>query len=131
MYTFPLTWIALHLAAACTKHIRDWLELPPSACVKESVNIRKIEGGLGIDTVQHLSQKMHILKRSTLRQSISKDIRNIWSSLSSVPNNVATDDLLIHNKSAKSAVKILKKTVNKNSSITCFIYHCKESSRNR
>ena len=108
LYNFPLTWIALHLDAACTKHIRDWLELPLSACVKESVNIRKKEGGLGVDTIQHLSQKMQLLKRNTLRQSTSEDIRGIWSSSSSAPNNIATDDLLIHNKSAKNAVKVLK-----------------------
>jgi len=115
LYNFPLTWIDLNLDASCTKYIRGWLELPTSACVKESGNIRRKEGGLGINTIRHLSQKMQLLKRYTLKSSQSTDINQMWSSSSTVPNNIATDDLLLHHSSVKKSVKALKSNLQQES----------------
>ena len=51
---------------------------------------------------------MQLLKRNALRLSHSDDIKQMWSSSSSAPNNIATDDLLLHHTAVKGAVKTLK-----------------------
>ena len=33
LYDFPVTWVEQKLDALCIKYMRDWLEMPISACV--------------------------------------------------------------------------------------------------
>ena len=87
-------------------YIRDWLEMPISACVNESTSIPKKMGGLGISSFKHLAQKMCLLKRHSLRSSTNADIQQVWSTTSY--RHVTTDELLLSQKSIKAAVKSLR-----------------------
>ena len=94
LYSFSASGVDLNLDPLCTRHIKDWLEMPPSACVRESSNVRRSEGGLGIDTIQHLHQKMTLLKRHSLRTSKSEKVRSLAADSSSKLLNAAADSLL-------------------------------------
>ena len=54
----PLTWIEQTLDALCVRHIRDWLEMPISACVSEIASTPRNMAGFGIPTFRQLAQKM-------------------------------------------------------------------------
>jgi len=58
LYDFPLTWVEQTLDAMCFNYIRDWMEMPISAFVKQSTTIPKNLGGLGIDSYKQLAKKM-------------------------------------------------------------------------
>ena len=51
LYDFPVTWVEQKLDALCIKYMRDWLEMPISACVGEVATIPKKMCGLGIENV--------------------------------------------------------------------------------
>jgi hypothetical protein len=111
LYNFPITWIDSHLDSLCTKYLREWLEMPISACIRESANIRKKECGLGVDTIHHLSKKMNLLKRNSLKNSSSEDVVEIWCSTASAKKNKETDDFLCNNTSIGKALKSLKSEI--------------------
>jgi len=108
LYDLSAAWVDIHLDAACTSHIRDWLEMPPSACVKEATNVRRREGGLGVDTIQHLHQKMTILKRYSLKTSKSEEIRTLWAGSGTQCWNAAADDAIATSSTPLAASKSLK-----------------------
>ena len=58
-YDPPLTFIAQTLDALCVRHIRDWLEMPISACVSEVTSMTRKMEGLGIPTFKHLAQSVY------------------------------------------------------------------------
>ena len=110
LYDLSAAWVSLHLDAACTSHVREWLEMPPSACVRESINIRKREGGLGVDTIEHLRQKMTLLKRSALGKSKSEEIRLLSAESGSQLWNAAADSTISAHTTILAASKSLKST---------------------
>jgi len=57
LYDFPLTWVEQSLDALCISYVRDWLELPVSACVNETLTLPINTGLLGILSFKHLAQK--------------------------------------------------------------------------
>ena len=66
-YDFTQTWVELTLDAMCIKHIRDWLELPISACVSEVLILPKNpKVDLALTLLKLLSQKMRLIKRFAL-----------------------------------------------------------------
>jgi len=72
------------LDALCVRFIRDWLEMPVSACVSEVLELPKSQGGLGIKTFKHLAEKMSLVRRYALKNSASDDVRQAWSDTSRV-----------------------------------------------
>jgi len=56
-YDLTSTWVEQTLQAICIRFIRDWLEMPISACVTEMLELPKSQGGLGIKTFKHLAEK--------------------------------------------------------------------------
>ena len=77
LYEFPLTWVEQKLDALCLRYMRDWLEMPVSACVNEISTLPKKLTGLGIPSFKQLSQKMSLSKRHSLRSSASADVREL------------------------------------------------------
>ena len=74
LYEFPLTWVEQKLDALCLRYMRDWLEMPVSACVNEISTLPKKLTGLGIPSFKQLSQKISLSKRYSLRSSVSADV---------------------------------------------------------
>ena len=105
-YSVPLTWIEQSLDALCVRYLRDWLEMPISACVSEMTSMPKRMAGLGIPTFKHLAQKLCLTKRYSLRASANADIRELWSNSSN--RHVVTDQLIVSHDSVAAATKTLK-----------------------
>ena len=92
-YDFPLTWIVQTLDASCFTLMRNWLELPVRACLKEIFILPKKHGGLGFHSFKSLSEKMRLIKRNGLRLSANHDIRQVWSETQN--KLIVTDELLL------------------------------------
>ena len=39
LYDFPVTWVEQSLDALCIRYVRDWLEMPISACIRETLTL--------------------------------------------------------------------------------------------
>ena len=106
--TYPLgdTWIDQNLDSILTTHIRSWLGLPISTCIKEMLTLPKNRGGFGIPTTLHIYKKLQLAKRSALRNSAHSEIRQIWSDTSS--KNICTDSLLYDSDGTSEAKKTLQ-----------------------
>ena len=78
------------------RFIRDWLELPSSACVAEVMILPKNQGGFGINSLKLLSQKMRLIKRHALWQSPDLEQRSIasYSALALELQSIASDSAL-------------------------------------
>ena len=74
LYNFSITWVEHTLDAMCIKYVRDWLEMPVSACVNETLTLPCNSGSLGISSFKHLAEKIILLKRHALRNSSSADV---------------------------------------------------------
>ena len=105
-YDFPLTWIDQTLDASCFTFIRNWLELPVSACLKEMFILPRKHGGLGYNSFKSLSEKMRLIKRNGLHLSSNLDIRQVWSETQN--KFIDTDELLLSTSSLNQAKKRLK-----------------------
>jgi len=103
LYDFPVTWVEQTLNAHCIRYIRNWLEMPISVCVKETLPGNRC--GLGISSFKHLAEKMVILKRHALHSSSSSDMRQVWKD--SMVHHVVTDEFFISNTSCVTASKLL------------------------
>ena len=64
LYSFGETWIIQNLDSMCAMHIRGWLGMPISSCIKEFASLPKYRGGLGIPTIADLYKKLLLVKRS-------------------------------------------------------------------
>ena len=106
LYDFPATWVEQKLDALCIRYMRDWLEMPISACVGEVASIPRKMCGLGIESVKHLAQKMCLNKRYAIRASSSADVREIWADTAT--QQVPIDELIVSHSSVTAAVKALK-----------------------
>jgi hypothetical protein len=108
IYDVSLTWISETLDSLCTRHIRDWLEMPISSCVQEVQRLPAKMMGLGVPTLKDVAEKMRLLKRHALRKSPNADIQQLWSE--STTHHVNTDARIIRNSNnIKSALTSLKK----------------------
>ena len=68
LYSFGETWIIQNLDSMCAMHIRGWLGMPISSCVKEFASLPKYRGGLGIPTIADLYKKLLLVKRSKFKK---------------------------------------------------------------
>ena len=73
-YNFGATWINENLDSVITKHVRDWLQMPISSCVKEMMTLLANKLGLTLPTLNYLSEQMWLQKRNTLKNSKCPDI---------------------------------------------------------
>ena len=107
MYNFTATWVEQALDSMCIPHIKQWLEMPISACLKETIVLPKNNRGLGLDSIKHLSEKMTMICRHTLSSSVNDDVHELW--LDSRSQHVPIDSLLIATDSVTAATNELKK----------------------
>ena len=92
LYSFGETWIIQRLDSMCAEHIREWLRMPVSSCIKEFSSLPKNRGGLGIPSIADLYRKLILVKRSALKNSTQPEIRQIWSD--TTDHNINTDTRL-------------------------------------
>ena len=56
-YDISYTWITQVLDAKICNSVREWLELPISACVAETLSLPKAQGGMGIALMKETAAK--------------------------------------------------------------------------
>ena len=78
LYNIGKTWISRSLDFLCYQHIRIWLELPVSCCVKEIATLPKSKCGLGIPSLSDDYERLWLKKRYNLQNSTQPDIQQIW-----------------------------------------------------
>ena len=109
MYPLGETWIDQNLDSILMKHVRSWLRMPISTCMKEVLTLPKNRGGFGIPTTLHLYKKLSLVKRSALKNSSRPEIRQVWTDTSA--KNIATDSLLCSSDGLSEAKKSLKSSL--------------------
>ena len=92
LYNFGKTWISQNLDALCYQHIRIWLELPVSCCVKEIATLPKAKCGLGIPSFSDDYERLWLKKRHHLKNSTQPEMKQIWEESSH--SHVEIDSLL-------------------------------------
>ena len=105
-YNFGATWIDANLDALCTRHIRIWLDMPISTCIKEMMTLPKQLGGLNIPTLKITAEKLWLHKRYSLKSSAHSVMNQIWADTSS--KHVPLDELLQSEVNFPSVERSLK-----------------------
>ena len=78
-YSLGVTWIRQNLDSECYSHVRIWLGLPPSACLKEVMSLSKKKCGFGISSFEEISEKLKLKKRFRLKNNIQPEFRRFGS----------------------------------------------------
>ena len=112
IYNFTDAFLSGIVDKLCTSHIRDWLEFPPSSCVKEWISSPSNFCGLGIPTFAQRAARMRLTMRHLLHSSKNPSIRELWE-VSKGPNTLV--DSLLHNQGLKQASAILRDSQVRNS----------------
>ena len=89
----------------CCSHVRDWLGLPPSACLKEVLTISKSKCGFGIPSIEETSEKLKIKGRFRLKNNSNKEFHQIWQDTSNLNANL--DRIVCENGSIQDATRSL------------------------
>ena len=110
MYAFGETWIIQNLDSACANHIRGWLGMPVSSCVKEFSSLPMNKGGLGIPSFADQYRKLILAKRAALKNSSQPEILQIWSD--TTEHNIVTDTRLFEDIETSEAQRKLKNDLN-------------------
>ena len=71
-YNFRKTWIERELDAMANKHIRNGLQLPNCACIKEVKSLPKHSCGLGIQSFTFTRAKLFLSNDSTSKTAITE-----------------------------------------------------------
>ena len=108
-YDISYTWITQVLDAKICNSVREWLELPISACVAETLSLPKAQGGMGIALMKKTAAKLWLGQRFIrfkLHSSNDHESRVLFES-TSVHNNSAVDVFIKSNTCRTTAVKEL------------------------
>jgi hypothetical protein len=108
LYDFSETWVEQTLDSLATRTIRDWLELPISACVAEMVMLPRRQGGLGISSFKLLAEKMRLIKRRVLWLSKDDELKQIAHNTAA--KNCKIDEVIAASKTLQNAKDSLVKT---------------------
>ena len=65
-YAFGATWIRQNLDSVCCSCVREWLGLPPSACLREVLSMTRSMCGFGIPSIEEISEKLKVKRRFRL-----------------------------------------------------------------
>jgi len=107
MYDLSLTWIEHNLDALVTRHVREWMESPISACVNEIQRLPTNRSGLGIPSFKDVADRSRLQKRHSLMTSRDSSVNQLWSKSST--KNCTTDERLMKHATLSGAMKDLKK----------------------
>src|SRR6266516_3078241 len=113
IYKFTDAFLSGIIDRLCTSHIREWLKLPPSACVTEWVSSPTNYCGLGISTFAQRAARIALTRRHLLQTSRNPSMRELWDA-SRGPNILV--DTLLDNKDLNNASSILRDSQSKESS---------------
>ena len=105
LYNLGATWIDQNLDSIVANHVRAWLEMPISCCVKEMMTLPINNMGFNVPLLKNLSEQLWLQKRNTLKMSPHSDINQIWSDTSG--KHISSDSLLTTG-TYSMAVKTLK-----------------------
>jgi hypothetical protein len=105
MYDISYTWITQVLDAKICNSVREWLELPISACVAETLSLPKAQGGMGIPSMKETAAKLRLGQRFKLHSSNDDESRALFESTSG--HNSAVDGFIKSNTCRTTAVKEL------------------------
>ena len=106
LYNFGKTWITQNLDSVCYQHIRVWLELPISCCIKEVATLPKSKCGLGIPSFSEEYERLWLRKRYTLLNNKQPEMQRIWNESSH--SHVEIDSLLNTNENIRTAMTSMK-----------------------
>src|SRR6266516_5089300 len=112
IYNFTDAFLSGTIVRLCTMHIRDWLEFPPSSCVKEWASSPVNNCGLCIPTFAQRAARMSLTRRHLLHSSKNMSIRDLWESTKG-PNIIMNS--LLDNSDLTKASAILRNTQAKES----------------
>ena len=107
LYDFGSTWIDQNLDSVYVQYIRDWLGMPPSACMKDMMMLRKSKGGLSLPLLKNLSENVWLQKRYTMKTSRHQDVTQIWTATAN--KHITIDSLLTESATFRAADAALKK----------------------
>ena len=105
-YSFGEAWIDQNLDSLIANHVRSWLGMPVSTCVREMMTLPRNKRGLGIPSILHISKKLILGKRFTLKNSAHGEIRQMWSDTSST--NIEPDSILCNTPKKSEAMRALE-----------------------
>ena len=106
-YDLTISWISQNLDAESYQHIKNWLKLPHSACVKEVTTVSKKYCGLGIQSFKEKFERLWLRKRYLQKNNSQPDINQIWM-MNSNHRHTAIDSIIVENDSCADALKQLK-----------------------
>ena len=106
LYNFGKTWITQNLDSVCYQHIRVWLELPISCCIKEVATLPKSKCGLGIPSFSEEYERLWLRKRYTLLNNKQPEMQRIWNESSH--SHVEIDSLLNTSENIRTAMASMK-----------------------
>ena len=79
LYDFGVTWLEQNLDSICYRHVRDWINLPVSSCVKEVTVLPKAQCGLNIPSFREVSERLWLKKRHKFKHNTDPELQQIWS----------------------------------------------------
>ena len=106
LYNFGKTWITQNLDSVCYQHIRVWLELPISCCIKEVATLPKSKCGLGLSSFSEEYERFWLKKRYTLLNNKQPEMQGIWNESSH--SHVEIDSLLNTCENIRTAMASMK-----------------------
>ena len=107
LYDVGVTWVEPHLDSIYYQHVRNWLGLPVSSCVKEVVVMPKSSCGLDIPSFLDTFERLCLKKRHKLKHSSEPEIQQIWHDSSY--KNITIDSYLNEDVSTTSGLSSLRK----------------------
>ena len=106
LYKLGTTWVNNNMDSESIRHIRNWLSLPPSACVQELITTSKSKGGFGIPSFQQTYEKLLLKNRFSLKNNEQPEMQQIWTDTRNI--HVILDALIEGNESIGSATRQLR-----------------------
>ena len=107
LYNFGSTWIEDCLDTPCANQVRDWLNMPPSGCIKEMMALPKNKCGLGIPSFLDVSEKLWLRKRYHFKNSSQPELSQVWNDSSK--EHVRLDAIICEADKLSTASNILHK----------------------
>ena len=111
LYDIKSTWIRQNLDKECYMYIRNWLQMPISASIKDLSSISTAKCGLGLPSFADLHEKLWLKKRYKMKFGAQPEFEAIWSETKD--HHVGLDSIITHNISMNSACRNLKSVQDK------------------
>ena len=103
---FGPTWIRQNLDSECYSCVREWLGLPPSACLREVLSMSRSMCGFGIPSIEEISEKLKVKRRFRLKNSSNPEFQQIWHDTTNL--NANADRIVGGNETIYGATRDLE-----------------------